>query len=274
MSKTVCLVALVVASPLAAPLAPAQAAPRQELISVQVRPGATMTYLGLAGREKPAAAVVLMAGGKGVLRLAPGGSIGTDLRLNFLIRSRELFAGEGLYVAALDAASDREEGMNGAYRLSLQHAREIGQVIAHLKSRLGVPVWLVGTSSSSLSIVNVAARLPVADLPRPDGVVTTSSMTELTPYCRKTVYEAPLSAVRGPILIVSHRHDGCECSPGSEASGNRFTAALTGASAKEHRIFTGGLTPISGPCEARAPHGFYGIEERVVRSIADWIKAH
>ena len=90
--------------------------------------------------------------------------------------------------------------MNGAYRLSLQHAREIGQVIAHLKGRLGVPVWLVGTSSSSLSIVNVAARLPVEDLPGPDGIITTSSMTELTPYCGKTVFEASLSAIRRPVL--------------------------------------------------------------------------
>jgi hypothetical protein len=272
MTKTLCSSALVFISLLATAPAPAQAAPRQELITVQVRPGATMAYLGLVDGEKPAAAVVLLAGSKGVLGLRPEGSIGTDLRLNFLIRSRALFARQGLYAAVLDAASDRDEGMNGAYRLSLQHAREIGQVIAHLKGRLGVPVWLVGTSSSSLSIVNAAARLPVADLPRPDGVVTTSSMTELTPYCGKTVYEAALSAIRVPVLIVSHRDDGCECSPGSAASGNRFVAALTGASAKEHKVFTGGLTPLSGPCAARATHGFYGIEEQVAKSIADWIK--
>jgi hypothetical protein len=53
-----------------------------------------------------------------------------------------------------------------------------------------------------------------------------------------------------------------------------FLAALTNASPKEHKVFTGGLAPVSGPCQARAPHGFYGIEERVVKSIADWIKAH
>jgi hypothetical protein len=94
---------------LATQLAPARAAPKQELISVQVRPDTTMTYLGLVGHGKPAAAVVLLTGGKGVLGLEPDGSIGTDLRLNFLIRSRALFARQGLYVAALDAACDREE---------------------------------------------------------------------------------------------------------------------------------------------------------------------
>jgi hypothetical protein len=272
MTKTLCLSAAVLASLLAMLPGPAWAG--QEVITVQVRPGASMTYLGLVGREKPAAAVLLLAGGKGVLNLAPLGSIGTNLRLNFLIRSRELFARQGLYVAALDAASDREDGMNGAYRLSLQHAREIGQVIAHLKGRLGVPVWVVGTSSSSMSAVNAAARLPTAGLPHPDGIVVTSSQTVLTSYCGKTVYDASLSAIRVPVLIVSHRDDGCECSPGSAAAGSRFIAALTGTSRKEHRIFSGGLAPVSGPCHARAPHGFFGIEERVVKAIADWIKSH
>jgi hypothetical protein len=232
-----------------------------------------MAYLGLVDGKKPAAAVVLVAGGKGVLDLGPTGSIGTDLRLNLLIRSRELFARQGLYVAALDAASDREGGMNGAYRLSLQHAREIGLVIAHLKDRLRTPVWLVGTSSGSLSIVNAAARLPLGDIPGPDGVVTASSQTVLTPYCGKTVYDASLPAVRVPVLVTSHRDDACACSPGSAAAGGRLIAALTGTPTKEHRIFTGGLAPLSGPCGARAPHGFYGIEERLVKAIADWIKA-
>jgi hypothetical protein len=273
MARTLRLRALVIIANVLG-MAAAQSAGAQDLITVQVRDGATMSYLGLAGGKKPAAVVVLLAGGSGVLGLGPGGSIGTDLRLNFLMRSLELFARQGLYVAALDAASDREEGMNGAYRLTLQHAREIGQVIAHLKGRLGASVWLVGTSSGSLSIVNAAARLPVADLPGPDGVVTTSTQTELTPYCRRTVYDASLSAIRVPVLVASHRDDACACSPGSAAAGSRLMAALTGTSTKEHRIFTGGLGPLSGPCAGRAQHGFFGIEERVVKAIADWIKVH
>jgi hypothetical protein len=279
MRKTFGAPALFLAGLLAPPLAPVLTAQqgtglKQELLSVQVRPGAIVTYLGLVGSAKPAGTVVLLAGGRGVLGLGPKGSIQTDLRLNFLIRSRELFARQGFYVAALDAPSDREEGMNGAYRLSLQHARDIGQLIAHLKGRLGVPVWVVGTSSSTLSAVNAAARLPAGDLPRPDGIVITSSMTELTPFCGATVYEASLSSVRVPVLIVSHRDDACECSPGSVATGGKLVAALTAAVRKEHRIFAGGLAPLSGPCAARAPHGFFGIEERVVKAIADWIKAH
>ena len=111
-------------------------------------------------------------------------------------------------------------------------------------------------------------------LPRPDGIVTTSSMTVLTPYCGMTVYEASLSAIHGAVLAISHRDDGCECSPGSAAAGAKLVAALTGTAVKEHKIFTGGLPPVSGPCAARAPHGFFGIEGSVVKAIADWIKSH
>jgi hypothetical protein len=50
-------------------------------------------------------------------------------------------------------------------------------------------------------------------------------------------------------------------------------AALGRASPKEHKVFTGGDRPLStGPCLARAPHGFFGIEGEVVAAIAEWIR--
>ena len=58
----------------------------------------------------PAAAVVLLAGGNGVLGLTAGDSIPTELIHNFSIRSRHLLRNNGLYVAALDAASDHATG--------------------------------------------------------------------------------------------------------------------------------------------------------------------
>jgi len=249
---------------------------KQEAVAIEVRPGVTITYLGLVDREAPKAAVILLAGGKGALKLAPSGSIG-DLSLNFLIRSRGQFAREGLYVAALDAASDRQAGMDGAYRLSQQHAREIGQVIADLKNRIGVPVWLVGTSAGTLSTAGAGARLASQDqLPRPHGIVLTSTMTQLdrAGYCGKSVYDASLSVFTGPVFIVSHQDDGCQCSPGSPVIGATLLARFTGSSTKEHKVFTGGASPLSGPCDARAPHGFFGIENDVVKTIADWIKSH
>jgi pimeloyl-ACP methyl ester carboxylesterase len=162
--------------------------------------------------------------------------------------------------------------MNGAVRLSLQHAQDIGRVIAQLKDRVGVPVWVIGTSAGTLSAANAGSRSE----PRPHGIVLTSTMTQLDAagYCGKSVYDASLAALRLPVLVVSHRDDGCACSPGSAAVGSKLLASLTGASAKEHKVFTGGSAPKSGPCDARSQHGYFGLEGSVVRAIADWIKSH
>jgi pimeloyl-ACP methyl ester carboxylesterase len=252
---------------------PAPAQPRTEVVTVDVRPGVTMRYLEIAPGKAPGATVILFAGGSGVLDLQPSGRIGTDLSLNFLIRSRQLFAREGLAVAALDVASDRRGGLNGDMRLSAQHAQDVARVIAVLKKRIAAPVWLVGTSSGTLSAAGVAARL-AGSAPGPDGVVLTSTQSTLVQgACGRTVHFARLDAIRVPVLAVSHRDDACPCSPGSAAAGAKLMAALRAAPRKEHKIFKGGDPPLSqGPCLARVPHGFFGIEGEVVKAIAGWIR--
>jgi hypothetical protein len=248
---------------------------KTEVVTVRVRPGVTIQYLEIRGSERPSAVVILFAGGSGVLALQPSGKIGSDLALNFLIRSRGLFAREGLTVAALDVASDlRRNGMNGDIRLSARHAQDVAQVISSLRERLAAPVWLVGTSSGTISAAGVAARLALSEL-RPDGVVLTSTQTTLVAgHCGRTVYFAKLAAISAPVLAVSHRDDACPCSPGSAKAGAKLMAALGAASVKEHKIVAGGAPPLSkGPCLARAPHGFFGIEGQVVKAIAEWIKS-
>src|SRR5262245_23972086 len=98
--------ALATAPLLAASLA--HSASAQQVVTIPTRPGVTISYLLLqpGGPRPPTAAVVLLAGGNGALGLAADGSITTPLVNNFLIRSRQLFANNGLYVAALDTASD------------------------------------------------------------------------------------------------------------------------------------------------------------------------
>ena len=140
--------------------------------------------------------------------------------------------------------------MNGAIRLSPQHAQDIGKVMAEVKKRAGAPVWLVGTSAGTLSAASAAARLARSPS-RPHGIVLTSTMTTLDAagHCGKSVYHASLAAIKGPVLIVSHRDDGCRCTPGGSTAGAKLVATLSGLPAKEHMIFTGG----SPPSPARAP---------------------
>jgi hypothetical protein len=197
-----------------------------EVITVGVRPGVTMRYLSVRDTAPPKAAVILLAGANGAIKLTPSGELDEHLGLNFLIRSREEFARRGLYVAALDVASDQQSGINGFVRLSPLHAQDIEKVIADVKKRADVPVWLVGTSSGTMSAVSAAALL-AGSQSRPRGIVLTSTQTVLVAgLCGKTVYDAPLSRIKGPVLIVSHRDDGCTCSPGGQTAGAKLLAVF------------------------------------------------
>lgn len=274
MNLSAILFAPLFALPLACSALAQQGVPRTEVVTVAVRPGATMRYLGVTTGVPPKAAVILLTGGNGALRLDTSGAIGSDLGLNFLIRSRVQFAREGFYVATLDAASDHQKGMNGQIRLSQQYADDLAKVIADVKKRTRVPVWVIGTSAGTLSAANAGARLSRGEA-GPQGVVLTSTMTQLDAgHCGKSVYDAGLASINVPVLVVSHREDGCQCSPGTPAAGSKLIAALSGTRAKELKIVTGGNPPVSGPCDARAQHGFFGLEGNVVKTIADWIKSH
>lgn len=252
---------------------PAAAQLKTEVVTVDVRPGVTMKYIKILAGERPKVAVVLMAGGKGVLGLRASGEISTDLNLNFLMRTREQFAREGMAVAALDVASDQMGGLNGDIRLSAAHAQDIGKVIADVRRRHDVPVWLVGTSASTISVASVAARLPDLKSGGPDGIVLTSSLTVLAKgQCGRSIYFAPLANIRVPVLSIGHKNDACPCSPGGAEVGRKMMDALKQSPRKEHKVWTGGDPPVSRqPCLARTPHGFLGVENEVVKAIAAWI---
>jgi hypothetical protein len=250
-----------------------------EAVTVTIRPGVTIRYLALVKPSgKPAAAVMLFSGGSGVLRIGADGALGAG-RKNFLVRSREQFARHDLYVAVVDVPSNLQGGLNGDMRRSQPYAEDMAQVIGEVRRRAQAPVWLVGTSSGTISAAGVAARLRSqasrSNDNRPNGVVLTSPQTKLVQgLCGRTVFNADLAAINVPVLVASHRDDRCPCSPAAGAG--EVIAALTNSPAKEVKIFDGGRRgPPSepNPCEALTPHGYLDIEETVVRSIADWIKS-
>jgi hypothetical protein len=259
---------------LAALLALSQVLPAraQEVVTVTTLRGATIKYLALAPSGPAAAAVILLAGGNGALGLDATGTITTTLEGNFLIRSRQLFVDNGLYVAALDVASDHSSGLTMSYRLQIQHAQDVRQVVVDVRTRASAPVWLVGTSAGTLSVANTATRGRIYPPAPPHGIVFTSTLTHKSMGCPKSVGDVSLGFIRLPTLIVSHRDDACTCTPSVDA--DALSSALTGTSVKEVQLFTGGDPPISAPCQAKSQHGYFGIEATVVGASAAWIKAH
>lgn len=260
-------------------LLPALASPlRAEApIEVVVRPGVTIKYLALAKpKAAPSNAVMLFAGGHGLLNLQASGAIGSELALNFLVRSRDRFVQRNLFTAVIDTPNQAR--IDGNVRLSPQYAQDVGRVIEDVRGRLGKGgrVWLIGTSTGSMSAASVAARLPrsatVGDsLRRPDGIVLATAQTNVIQgYCGRTVFFAQLAAINVPVLITSHAADACGCSPPQGAA--KILAALTGAPAKDSVVYSGGSPAKSkDPCMAMTPHGFLGLEDKVVADIAQWI---
>jgi len=238
----------------------------EEVRTIPTRPGVTQSFLLLRPVGTPVAGVIIFAGGDGNLALTSAG-VG-QLQGNFLVRTRLRWAREGFLVAILDQPSDRKNGLWN-FRTTSDHAADVKQAIAAVRELARVPVWLVGTSMGSLSAANAAARLPEGG---PDGIVLTSSVTETSKLSYETTRHAGLGDIRVPTLVVHHKDDTCRASPYSGAED--ILKALKRAPVKELMVFEGGSPAISAPCEAKAAHGYLGLEAKVVSAIGAWIRAH
>jgi pimeloyl-ACP methyl ester carboxylesterase len=251
-------------------LQPAHAA-TATLESVKSPRGVTEKFI-LIKPDKPVAAVILFAGGHGGLGLKSASSMNWG-KGNFLVRMREAFAKEGFVVAVLDAPSDRPKGMNAIFRMSKDHADDIGAVAAYLKKDSKLPVWVVGTSMGTFSAANGAIGATNVD-----GLVLTSTITrskrgwKIESSHRDGVASMPLEKVSGPALIMSHKKDGCDITPASDAP--KLQARLTKAAKTEIVLIDGGRPPQSEPCEAKAQHGYFGVESEAVAAIAKFIKTN
>jgi len=242
----------------------------RHVVDVNTRPNVSVRYVAMIpflGGRVPVS-LVLLAGGNGKLSISNTGTVGTSLSQNFLIRSRELFLRSGAsVVVAVDTPSDRPMGMNGAFRLSPAHAQDLAAVMQDVRTRYGFDVWLVGTSSGTMSVANAGS---FAGPVRPTGVVFTSTQTRLVKFlCGRTVFDDTLAAIEMPALVVSHSADACACTPAADA--DLVLGALASSWKKEKKIFSGGSRPSSGPCDALAQHGYYGIEKPVTDFIVNWI---
>ena len=243
---------------------------------------ADLTVDGFAPLD-PIAVLMLFTGGDGRLNLAL-----TQLNTgspNFLVRTRYHFAAERYVVAVVDAASDflahnhaNTTDANGflhgsgllGHRLPNRlhgdkHLQDLAAVMGDLRGRYpALPLWAVGTSRGTVSAAVAAAAV----IPPPDGVVLTSSLTG--PSAFEDLHGVNLETVAVPVLIVSHRDDGCSATKPEDSKilKDRFTASAR----VRVLMFHGGSTPVSDPCDPLSPHGFFGIEQRVIEAITKWIK--
>lgn len=230
-----------------------------------------------AGTPKAAtAALVLLPGGGGFVDLDAGGCP-RRLKGNSLIRQIAAFHAAGIATALADAPTDYRGGAGLAgFRIRADHADDIGKVIADVRRRTGLPVWLAGASRGTISAANAAARLsgPAA----PDGLVLTSPVTSGFEGGRKawvaqTVFSTDLERIRVPVLVVVHAADKCIRTP--PRLGPRIVEK-TGGSREQAVTVTGGPgwdgDESVEACKGRAPHGFFSQHEDVAAGIVRFIR--
>lgn len=211
------------------------------------------------------ASVILMSGDTGLLGLDATGTM-IDNTGNFLIRSADLFLRDGLNVMMPDTAPVHPSGIGDGFRLSAAHAAELQGFINAAITRWGKPVWVVGTSTGSISTVTAGGFQPA--LAGLKGVVITSPVTVL-PLADQPTFSLYASRITVPALVVWQRDDHCSVSPPA-GSANLFTAIPSAD--KAQRMFEHSHSVATDPCGGFSEHGYAGIEQEVVDKIAEFIR--
>lgn len=210
---------------------------------------------------------------RGMIVMLPGGAgdigIGRDGTLrhgdNFVVRTRALWNAKGYGVLIPDAlGSDTMRGR----RSSPGYARVVGDLVALAHRQGPGPVFLLGTSQGSIAAMNGAAHAAPGSVA---GVVLTESVSVMG-GSHETVFDAAPTRVTVPALVVANRDDRCNIAPPADAP--RIAAAMTHSPDVKVLTVSGGVTRSKTDCGSLTPHGYYGIEDRVVDGIAHWMDTH
>jgi pimeloyl-ACP methyl ester carboxylesterase len=237
---------------------PARATATDQLVNLAKPGGVALRYLlttDPVSAPNPEIGVILFTGGEGRVGLANGIP---QPGANFLVRSRALFAQDGLAVAVYDP-SDELGALSDAARMSAPHREEVEQVLVDLKARTGVrKVYLVGTSRGTIS----AAYLATALKAQVEGVVLSSTLFASS-RAGSGLSNFDFSSISQPLLFVHHTADRCRTTaPG-------YARALAG---RYPVIWVDGVEGSEGDaCGPHSAHGYLGREPATVRAISDWI---
>lgn len=233
----------------------------QEIVTIPTRAGVTQSFfIASMGAYKPEAAALLFIGGGGGIRLRMEDGQPRFGAGNFLPRSRAEFIRNGILPVIMDNPSDQQgsSGLSDAFRESEAHATDVRAAVAEVRRRYpGLPVFLVGTSRSTISMAHLSKRMggEVA------GLVLSSSLWRLGRGPALANFD--WRAAKGPLLFVHHRDDAC--------ASTSYQDIPRGAAAHPLISVRGGKPPESGPCEPFHAHGFYGKEPETVDAIAAWM---
>jgi len=183
----------------------------------------------------PRASVILMPGGSGSISPGEHGEI-NSLQGNQLVRTRNAYAADGLAVLVLDAGTPLDAAV---------------QYMAAIKR----PVTVIATSRGT-----IRAAQGIAAGARPDALVLTSGLLSAESGSGLNVMSILGSPATLPrTLVIHHSEDGCRLTlPAGVAPFVNWSAGRARA------VWVSGGVNEGDPCEARAHHGFNGIDGQIV----------
>jgi pimeloyl-ACP methyl ester carboxylesterase len=213
------------------------------------------------------AVLIMFIGGDGAMGFTQG-QLNTGSP-NPVARNRYHFAAEGYVVAVVDAATDFNASGIGLRnrRFGPAHMSDLGVLMADLRDKYPtLPIWAVGHSRGTLS----AALLATSVEQPADGLVLMSSLTGDPATPSEDLSRVDLESVSVPALIVSHLGDSCAFTNPEDSRDLR--KRFSGSERAKFRAFEGGSAPLTDPCDPLAPHGFFGIDQKVVDAVTRWIR--
>jgi hypothetical protein len=191
--------------------------------------------------DAPRASVILLPGGDGAINVGENGDIGS-LKFNQLVRTRHVYAERGLAVLVADTNTP----LDGAV-----------QFMAAIKR----PVTVIATSRGTLRAAEGIARGA-----RPDALVLTSESLSAESGSGQNVMSilgSPASLPR--TLVIHHSRDSCRVTlPAGVEPFVKWSAGRARA------VWVSGGINEGDPCQARAYHGFNGLDGQVVGIAAEF----
>ena len=150
--------------------------------------------------------------------------------------------------------------------MTTDHLTDLRETLAWLKAKTRTPIWIVGTSrgtvSAALALINI-------NDPQIAGGVFSSSITSLSKA--GALPGQNLAKINVPVLVVHHEADACSVTRPQDVP--LIFNALSNSPSKKLLMMSGGSGASGNPCRALHTHGYMGIEQSTVHSIAEWIRA-
>ncbi len=222
--------------------------------------GGVQRVLYSAAKRQTKGIVIMFAGGTGELEIGKNGYVKNAK--NFVVRSSDLWREKGYGIVLVDALD--HQSMRGQ-RSSAAYAEVTRNIVAFAREQASVPVWVLGTSQGSIAAMNAASHAGRTQIA---GLILTESVS-IAGGSHETVFDAHPGDVRVPALVVANTDDRCEVALPSMAKEIAQSIRFAPATILTE---SGGVQHSRDDCASLSPHGYYGIEDKVVGDIVTWMQ--